>query len=89
MYCFFTLVWFANMVVYTDYCHLRDIKFNAKTSVCLFFKYSVNKRCALPKFFNRDTICEFSNEVMISSSMRTTTDVKRQTRVCTSQLVNS
>ena len=55
----------------------------------LFFKSSVNKRCALPKNFNRDTICEFSNEVMISSSMRTTTDAKRQTRVCTSQLVNS
>ena len=32
-----------------DYCHLYDIKFNAKESVCLFFRSSLNKRCALPK----------------------------------------
>ena len=68
----------------TDYCDLHDIKFNAKKSVCLFFRSSVNKRCALPKIFICDTICEFSNEVkylwvMISSSMKTTIDVKSQT----------
>ena len=69
----------------TDYCDLHDIKFNAKKSVCLFFRSSVNKSCALPKIFICDTICEFSNDVkylgvMISSSMKTTIDVKRQTR---------
>ena len=69
----------------TDYCDLHDIKFNAKKSVCLFFRSSVNKRCALPKMFICDTICEFSNEVkylrgVISFSMKTTIDVKRQTR---------
>ena len=68
-----------------DYCDLHNIKFNAKKSVCLFFRSSVNKSCALPKIFICDTICEFSNEVnylgiMISSSMKTTIDVKRQTR---------
>ena len=52
---------------------------------CLFFRSSVNKRCALSKNFICDTICKFSNEVkslgvMISSSMKTTIDVKRQTR---------
>ena len=69
----------------TSYCHFHDIKFNAKKSVCLFFTSSVNKRCALPTIFIRDTICEFLNEVkylavMISSSIKTTIDVKRQTR---------
>ena len=69
----------------TDYCDLHNIKFNAKKSVCLFFRSSVNKSCALPKIFTFDTICEFSYEVkylgvMISSSMKTTIDVKRQTR---------
>ena len=69
----------------TDYCDLHDIKFNAKKSVCLFFRSSVKKSCALPKIFICDTICEFSNEVkylrvMISSSMKTTIDVIRQTR---------
>ena len=69
----------------TDYCDLHDIKFNAKKSVCLVFRSSVNKSCALPKIFICDTICEFPNEVkylgvMISSSMKTTIDVKRQTR---------
>ena len=47
----------------TDYCDLHDIKFNPKKSVCLFFRSSVNKRCALPKICICDTICEFSNEV--------------------------
>ena len=69
----------------TDYSDLHDIKFNAKKSVCLLFRSSVNKRCALPKIFICVTICEFSNEVkylgvMTSSSMKTTIDVKRQTR---------
>ena len=69
----------------TDYCDLHDIKFNAKKSVCLFIMSSVNKSCALPKIFICDSICEFSNKfkylgVMISSSMKTTIDVKRQTR---------
>ena len=69
----------------TDYWDLHDIMFNAKKSVCLFFRSSVNKRCALPKICICDTICEFSNEVkylgvMISSLMKTTIDVKRQTR---------
>ena len=69
----------------TDYCDIHDIKFNAKKSVCLFFRSSVTKSCALPKIFICDTICEFSNEVkylgvMICSSMKTTIDVKRQTR---------
>ena len=69
----------------TDYCDLHDIKFNDKKFVCLFFRSSVNKSCALPKIIICDTICEFSNEVkylgvMISSSMKTTTDVKRQIR---------
>ena len=68
----------------TDYCDLHDIKFNAKKSVCLFFGSSVNKRCALPKIFICDTICEFSNEVKylevrIISSMKTAIDVKNQT----------
>ena len=66
----------------TDYWDLHDIKFNAKKSVCLFFRSSVNKRCALPQKIICDTICKFSNEfkylgVMISSSMKTTFDVKR------------
>ena len=69
----------------TDYCDLHDIKFNAKKSVCLFFRSSVNKSCALPKIFICDTICEFSNEVkylgvMIRSSMKATIDIERQTR---------
>ena len=69
----------------TDYCDLHEIKFNAKKSVCLFFKSSGNKRCALPKICICDTICEFSYEVkylgfMIGSAMKTTIDVKRQTR---------
>ena len=34
--------------MWTDYCDLHDIKFNAKKSVCLFFRSSLNKSCALP-----------------------------------------
>ena len=33
----------------TDYCDLHDIKFHAKKFVCLFFRSSVNKPCALSK----------------------------------------
>ena len=77
--------WQTLLKMCTDYCDLHDVKFNAKKSVCLFFRSSVNKCCALPKIFIYDTICEFSDEVkylrvMISSSMKTTIDVKRQTR---------
>ena len=70
----------------TDYCDLHVIiKFNARKSMRLFFRSSVSKSCALPNFFIYDTIGDFSNEVkylgvMISSSMKTTIDVKRQTR---------
>ena len=41
----------------TDYCQLHDLTFNAKKSVCMFFR-----------------------SVMINSSLKTTIDVKRQTR---------
>ena len=47
----------------TGYCHFHDIKLNDKKYVCLFIRFSVNKRCALPTIFIRDTICEFSNVV--------------------------
>ena len=69
----------------TEYCQLHDLMFNAKKSVCMFFRSSVNKQCGLSDIFISGTICEFANEekypgVMINSSYKTTIDVKRQTR---------
>ena len=43
----------------TGYCDLHDIKFNAKKSVCPFFRSSVNKSSGLLKIFICDTICAF------------------------------
>ena len=69
----------------TEYCQLHDLTFNAKKSVCMFFRSSVNKQCGLSDIFISGSICEFSNEVkylgvMINSSFKTTIDVQRQTR---------
>ena len=69
----------------TDYCQLRDLTFNAKKSVCMFFRSSVNKQCGLADTSISGNMCEFANEVkylgvMINSSLKTTIDVKRQTR---------
>ena len=69
----------------TEYCQLHDLTFNAKKSVCMFFRSSVNKQCGLSDIFISGSICEFSNEVkylgvMINSSFKTTNDVQRQTR---------
>ena len=62
-----------------------DLTFNAKKSVCMFFRSSVNKQCGLSDILISGSICEFANEVkylgvVINSSFKTTTDVKRQTR---------
>ena len=70
----------------TEYCQLHDLTFNAKKSVCMFFRSSVNKQCGLSDIFISGTICEFANEVkdlgvMINSSIKTTIDVQRQTRI--------
>ena len=69
----------------TEYCQLHDPTLNAKKSVCMFFRSSVNKQCGLSDIFISGTICEFLNEVkylgvMINSSFKTTIDVQRQTR---------
>ena len=63
---------------------MHDLTFNAKKSVCLFFRSSVNKQCGLSDIFISGTICEFVNEVkylgvMIKSSFKTIIDVRRQT----------
>ena len=47
----------------TDYCQLHDLTFNAKKSVCMFFRSSVNKQCGLADTFISGTMCEFANEV--------------------------
>ena len=69
----------------TDYCQLHDLTFNAKKSVCMFFRSSVNKQCGLANILISGTMCEFANKVkyvsvMINSSLKTTIDLKRQTR---------
>ena len=69
----------------TDYCQLHVLTFNAKKSVCMFFRSSVNKQCGLADTVISGTMCGFANEVkylgvMINSSLKTTIDVKRQTR---------
>ena len=69
----------------TDYCQLHDLTFIAKKSVCMFFRSSVNKQCGLAETFISGTMCAFANEVkylgvIINSSLKTTIDVKRQTR---------
>ena len=51
----------------------------------MFFRFPVNKQCGLADTFISGTMCEFANEVkylgvMINSSLKTTSDVKRQTR---------
>ena len=49
----------------TEYCQLHDLTFDAKKSVCMFFRSSVNKQCSLSDIFISGTICEFANEVSI------------------------
>ena len=51
----------------------------------IIIRSSVNKQCGLADTFISGTMCEFANEVkylgvMINSSLKTTIDVKRQTR---------
>ena len=67
----------------TNYRQLQDLTFNAKKSVCMFFRSSVNKQCGLADTFISGTTWEFANEVkylgvMINSSLKTTIDIKRQ-----------
>ena len=47
----------------TDYSELHDLTFNAKKSVSMFFRFSVNKQCGLADTFISGTMCEFANEV--------------------------
>ena len=65
----------------TDCCQLHDLTFNAKTSVCMFFRSSVIKQFGLSDIFISDTMCKFVNEVkcldvIINSSLITTYDVE-------------
>ena len=69
----------------SGYSELRDLTFNAKKSMCMYFSTSMNKHCGCPVIYLGNSICEFVKEVkylgaMIHSSMKTTIDVARQTR---------
>ena len=71
----------------SGYSELHDLTFNAKKSMCMYFSTSMKKHCGCPLIYlvNSTCICEFVKEVkylgvMIHSSMKTTTDVARQTR---------
>ena len=69
--------------VCADFCHLHDIKLNAKHSDCLFRKPTINKRCGLLLYmFTSDSICKLLSDVnyledMKNSTLKTTLDVKR------------
>ena len=68
------------------YSELYDLTFNAKKSMYMYFSTSINKHCGcLVIYLGNSILCEFVKEVkylgvIIHSSMKTTTDVARQTR---------
>ena len=67
------------------YSELHELTFNAKKSMCMYFRTSMNKHCGCPVIYLGNSICKFVKQVkylgvMIHSSMKTTIDVARQTR---------
>jgi len=67
------------------YCNSHDLVFNVKKSVCMFYKCCVNKKCDNPVLYLNGNKIDFVQEtkylgVNLSSSMKTTIDVSRQTR---------
>ena len=68
-----------------EYCTNHDLVFNVKKSQCMFFRCSINKKCGLPTISLNSNRIEFTHEVkylgvLLSSCMKTTIDVSRQTR---------
>ena len=52
----------------------------------MYFSIDINKHCGLPVIYLGNSVCQFVKEVkylgvMIHSSMKTTIDVARQTRI--------
>ena len=69
----------------SGYSELRDLTFNAKKSMCMYFSTSLNKHFGCSVIYLGNSICEFVKKVkyigvMIHSSMKATIDVARQTR---------
>ena len=68
-----------------QYCVSHSLTFNVRKSVCMFFKSKMNKLCNnVPVVLSGNTI-DFVHEtkylgVIINSSMKTSSDVVRQTR---------
>ena len=68
-----------------QYCVSHSLTFNVRKSVCMFFKSKMNKLCDnVPVVLSGNTI-DFVHEtkylgVIINSSMKTSSDVVRQTR---------
>ena len=68
-----------------QYCASHSLTFNVRKSVCMFFKCKMNKLCDnVPVVLSGNTI-DFLHEtkylgVIINSSMKTSSDVVRQTR---------
>ena len=68
-----------------QYCATHSLTFNVRKSVCMFFKSKMNKLCDnVPVVLSRNTI-DFVHEtkylgVIINSSVKTSSDVVRQTR---------
>ena len=68
-----------------QYCASHSITFNVRKSVCMFFKSKINKLCDnVPVVLSGNNI-DFVHEteylgVIINSSMKTSSDVVRQTR---------
>ena len=68
-----------------QYCASHSLTFKVRKSVCIFFKGKMNKLCDIVSVVLSDKNIDFVHEtkylgVIINSSMKTSSDVVRQTR---------
>ena len=52
-----------NIILCSGYSELRDLTFNAKKSMCMYFSTSMNKHCGYPVIYLGNSISEFVKEV--------------------------
>ena len=67
-----------------QYCAMHSVTFNVKKSVCMFFRCSMNKTCDITNVVLSGNIIDYVHKtkylgVLLSSDMKTSIDVCRQT----------
>ena len=49
--------------IWSDYCELHDLTFNAKNSMCMYFIVDINKHCVLRVIYLGNCVCLLVKEV--------------------------